>query len=376
MVKKMRFYLHFLCLVLGGTLSATRLADWKEFPRDPVHTPYSAATLPDDYFPCVIFNANGFDGNGAAFLYKMWHQSPHGIALSYSNDGANWALVSEVVTDTNAPLHASVVYDKNGFGGGLYYYKMWYWTGTVSFSPPALAIKFTQSVDGVTWTTPVATTQDSTCFLADGTQSDSYFYQFYGFGTVLYNSSATSIPGQPFTFPYVAFFDSSAAEETPQTTQEAVGLAYSSDGLNWFRYGAAPVLIPAGNTTDWDGKYAYRASVIQFNGIYYMLYSGSSEINNPDSSFSYTYGIGIATSPDGITWTRDSGNPIFTIADRHEDWRSGRTLAPSLVVGPIISREHFDIVKLRMWFSGGTNAGSNFATAAIGLATSSLLVLP
>jgi hypothetical protein len=288
----------------------------------------------------------------------MWHQGDTGIALSYSNDGINWSLKGIVITDANA-LHPTVIYDKNGFGGGPYHYKMWYWTGVASFSPPGLAINFSQSTDGVAWTAPVATTQDTSFFLADITQGGSYFYQFYGFGTVIYNPSATSTSGQPYTYPYVAFFDSSAAKISPQTTEEAVALAYSSDGLLWTRFGSVPVLIPSGNTSDWDGLYAYRASVIKQNGIYDMFYSGS---NDDITGLGYAHGIGHATSSDGINWTKDH-NPIFAITDPGKTWRSGRTLASSVVVVSDGS--------LLMWFSGGTNSGGSFSSEAIGFAQTS-----
>jgi hypothetical protein len=373
-------------VILANNLHAVDFTAWIEAPNDPIYTPYDVDTLLDDYFPAVIFNANNFDGNGAAVPYKMWHQGPTGIALSYSNDGSVWTLVGVVVADPtiapSAPLHAAVIYDQNGFGGTPYYYKMWYWTGGVGFFPPSLAIKSTESADGVIWTVPVDNTQDTTFFLADISQDGSYFYQFYGFGQMMYNPSATSVPGEPFTFPYVAFFDSSAAEIAPQTTQEAVGLAYSSDGINWIRFGSAPVLIPSGSTSDWDGKYAYRASIITTSdGTYHMFYSGSSEINNPDPDFSYTYGIGHATSTDGITWTRDPSNPIFTINDGAEGhpnavWRAGRTLAPSVTIlqRALSTNPRLQEQLLQMWFSGGLNNVGAFQTASIGYATLSFLL--
>jgi len=104
-----------------------------------------------------------------------------------------------------------------------------------------------------------------------------------------------------------------------------------------------------------------------------MFYSGSSETNNPNSSFAYTFGIGHATSTDGINWTTDPDNPIFTINDPGEEWRNGRTLAPSVV----ISQDSTDCkgnrtVILQMWFSGGTNNGGSFLTINIGYATLTL----
>lgn len=367
LTSSLKTYLWIALMLFAGSLKAVDFTSWMEDPNDPIYAPYPNAVMinKDDYFPSVIFSADQFDGNGAAVFYKMWHQGDTGIALSYSNDGENWTLQGIVVPDDNA-FHASVIYDKGGFGGGSYHYKMWYWTGSPSFTPPGLAIKFTQSMDGVTWTTPADTAQDSTSFLADITQAGSFFYQFYGFGQVLYNPNATSDPSNPYTFSYVAFFDSSAAEQPPQTTEEAVGLAYSSDGLFWTRFGTEPVLIPSGNTADWDGLYAYRASVIILDGIYHMFYSGS----NSNATLQYAHGIGHATSTDGLVWVKDPNNPIFSIDDPGETWRDGRTLAPWVVIGPACpgsSGSNF----FQMWFSGGQNdnVAETFLTLAIGYAT-------
>jgi hypothetical protein len=370
----MRLFKLLSLFFLSSYLAASPFTNWVEFPvGSPAYSPgYPIATLPDDYFPSVIFNANNFDGHGASVPYKMWHQSTNGIAISTSQDGITWSAPVEVIAKMPTASHASVIYDKNGFGGGPNFYRMWYWTGQVSDNPPQLPINFVESADGVTWSAPLSNTQDAVQFLVNSALGGQPFYQFYGFGQVLYNPSATSTPGLPYTFPYVAFFDSSAAEIPPQTTQEAVGLAFSNDGIAWTRFGTLPVLIPSGNTADWDGKYAFRASVIQLNGTYHMFYSGSSGINNPNSAFSYTFGVGHASSTDGILWTKDSDNPIFTILDSAEAWRSGRTLAPWVVMGPTASSQNCSCCQntfLQMLFSGGTNDGGNFATAAIGYAT-------
>ncbi|HLN52442.1 MAG TPA: T9SS type A sorting domain-containing protein [Lentimicrobium sp.] len=82
-----------------------------------------------------------------------------------------------------------------------------------------------------------------------------------------------------------------------------VGLAVSSDGLNWERYSTDPVL-PWGPAGSWDNLLVYAGTVLFDEGIYKMWYTGMNT--------SYTYRIGYATSPDGIVWTRYQGNPILT----------------------------------------------------------------
>lgn len=98
----------------------------------------------------------------------------------------------------------------------------------------------------------------------------------------------------------------------------AIGLATSLDGITWTRR-TAPVLEPE---NDWEKPICSTPSVpttCQRGGVlepsvlydpttklYRMYYSGLGE---PKNSFR-TFRIGMATSPDGITWTRRP-QPVF-----------------------------------------------------------------
>ncbi len=353
-------------------MPASIFTAWTEYPSDPLTFPLDSANLIEDYFPCTIYDADSFSGHGDAVLYKMWCQGKDlsnvaNIALCYSSDGINWTLQSEAVLTGVAvgvrPSHPFVLYDPNGFGGGPYYYKMWYWDlGRATVLTNTLTVQSAESVDGITWTTPVANTQDATQFLANtNSTGNTPFYQLDGFGTVIYNPDATSTPGQPFSFPYAVFFDMAAFHATSHYF-EAVGLAYSSDGLHWFRYGTSPVLTPSTNTADWDGAYEYRASVLKLagDGMYHMYYSGSNGVNSPNT-LNYAHGIGHAMSADGINWTKDPSNPIFIITDGVA-WRVNHVLAPSVVFAPINTCAN----QLQMWFSGGdTNSNKRMGYATL-----------
>lgn len=364
-------------MTLSTQISASVFTTWTEYPFDPLNFPLDAdsSTLFDDYYPSTIWDEQLFSGHGDPVLYKMWTQGEDNlnranIALSYSNDGINWTLKSAAVINdlTGHPSHPVVIYDANGFGGGPYFYQMWYWTGQasiVTLSPPNLTLKSALSVDGINWTTPVTNTQDTTQFLAYTTSPGPAqpFHQFYGFGTVIYNPNATSTPGQPFSYPYAVFFDSAALNASFHY-QEAVGLAYSTDGVNWIRYGTNPVLIPSTNSADWDGKYEYRASVIKLavDGMYHMYYAGANGTNSP--GLSYAQGIGHAQSADGINWTKDPSNPIFIVEPSPPNppsWDDNHITAPSVVVTSASTCSEL----LQMWFSGGntsTNKRMGFAT--------------
>jgi predicted GH43/DUF377 family glycosyl hydrolase len=80
------------------------------------------------------------------------------------------------------------------------------------------------------------------------------------------------------------------------------GYATSSDGLNWTRL-PDPVLMvgPAG---DFDDDEAVDARVFNLGDEYRMYYTGAQEGTREKA-------LGMATSPDGIEWTKDQRNPIL-----------------------------------------------------------------
>ena len=75
-----------------------------------------------------------------------------------------------------------------------------------------------------------------------------------------------------------------------------IGLATSSDGISWTKYPGNPV-VPAGEAGEFDSYMAEDAAVIMYKGTYYMCYSAMQATWE-------THKVGLATSPDGITWTK------------------------------------------------------------------------
>lgn len=83
----------------------------------------------------------------------------------------------------------------------------------------------------------------------------------------------------------------------------AIGYATSQDGITWTRQSQRPVLAPE---RPWE-KVAVMCPDVLWDsktGRFRMWYSGGAQYE-PDA-------IGYASSADGITWTRDNRNPIFT----------------------------------------------------------------
>ena len=80
-----------------------------------------------------------------------------------------------------------------------------------------------------------------------------------------------------------------------------IGFAYSGDGITW-TVNPSPVLVPTPST--WDAYTVDAPMVIRQNGGYKMWYTSFLSPTSPDF-------LGYATSPDGIHWTKYSGNPVF-----------------------------------------------------------------
>lgn len=355
-------------------MGASTYTDWTEDPSDPIYNP-EPFPIAEDYFPCVVYSQTQFDGHGGAVLYKMWHQgadvSPGngGLALSYSNDGITWTLQGNISPNVIG-YHPCVVYDSNAFGEpGNFFYKMWFWTGNIGLTNVDV-IQFMKSVDGINWTAPVPVTQSVTSPLAVGTSGE-YFYHLYGPGFVEYNPTATSTPGKPLSFPYVMFFDT--ATETPipinpmNPVSEQIGLAYSTDGLFWTRFGTTPIALSQFDPTTWDATHMFRPSLVKSQNMYHIFYSGSNDTVDPLTTVPYAHGIGHASSPDGITWTKDPDNPIFIFSDGVA-WRDSRTYTPCVIFSPFCDAGACPTCFAKMWFAGGTGTTAG-ANQGIGYAT-------
>jgi hypothetical protein len=82
---------------------------------------------------------------------------------------------------------------------------------------------------------------------------------------------------------------------------EGFGYATSPDGITWSRYANNPIMVP-GAQGEWDSNGTADCYVVKLDTIFHMWYTG-----NAGNSL---YRIGHATSPDGLTWTKDPDNPI------------------------------------------------------------------
>ncbi|MFQ5963710.1 MAG: hypothetical protein ACE5KZ_05440, partial [Candidatus Scalinduaceae bacterium] len=77
-------------------------------------------------------------------------------------------------------------------------------------------------------------------------------------------------------------------------------------------------MLSRGNPGEWDYSPAvaqpgfHVGSVVKKNGVYYMYYQGAPDARSDDGPAFRA--IGVATSADGINFTKYSGNPIITFS--------------------------------------------------------------
>lgn len=123
-------------------------------------------------------------------------------------------------------------------------------------------------------------------------------------------------------------------EAVPGANRAVVGYATSSDGFTWAKQGA--VLYPSAS---WEGGPNGEVSpntVLLEGGVYKMWYHSYDGANRR---------IGYATSPDGLTWTKNA-NPVLNLGPAGA-WDSNQIAGPMVVrVGNV----------LRMYY-GGQRAG-------------------
>lgn len=134
-----------------------------------------------------------------------------------------------------------------------------------------------------------------------------------------------------------------------------IGLAHSTDGVSWTKHVDNPVLRP-GATGAWDAREVAHSSVRYDGTRFTMYYTG----------WGSDAAIGIATSSDGIEWTRSPANPVLMANPAPRSWDDVAVFTTSVVVE---SGGH------EMWYAGAGDypAAIGYATSDDGIAWNRLL---
>ncbi len=132
-------------------------------------------------------------------------------------------------------------------------------------------------------------------------------------------------------------------------TYNSMSMGLSPDGTTWFVYDKNPVLQP-GDPTAFDEDGILSGSVIH-NGTEYLMYYSGQNASHID--------IGLATSPDGFTWMKYSGNPVVTRGPVGS-WDSLFAAFPQVI---------YDGGVYYMWYGGynGRHSQTGFAISTDGI---------
>ncbi|MBW1877450.1 MAG: hypothetical protein JRJ84_03720 [Deltaproteobacteria bacterium] len=143
--------------------------------------------------------------------------------------------------------------------------------------------------------TPISGTQLSVydCNPVFTTQSGSLEVDSVGFLT-------TTVVGHPF---HQIWFSASGG------TGYELHYAASGDGTSWDAHPSNPLLLSQSGAWDQDIMDAIQVVWDPDTASYVMTYQG---VTLPTSDWDFgTWGLGVATSPDGVTWTKHAANPVI-----------------------------------------------------------------
>ena len=158
-------------------------------------------------------------------------------------------------------------------------------------APDGRLFNFYSGFDGNTWHTGLATSRDGLTWTPEGKVLSPAPDTWEG-NYIAANGSAKLIDGV-----YSYWYQAGPAGQT------RIGLARSNDGRTW-RKEPAPAL-DLGPRGAWDEVSIGDPDVIQVDGTYYLYYLGQDRARRQR--------LGVARSPDGVTWTKLRANPILEL---------------------------------------------------------------
>ncbi len=152
---------------------------------------------------------------------------------------------------------------------------------------------FYSGFDGHTWHTGLATSTDGLSWQKEGRVLSPDPQTWEG-NYIAANGSARLVNGE-----YLYWYQAGEMGHT------RLALARSIDGRNW-RKESQPVL-EHGPRGSWDEISLGDPDVIRLGDTYYLFYLGEDRARRQR--------LGLATSPDGVTWTKLRSNPILELGD-------------------------------------------------------------
>ena len=261
--------------------------NWIDYQYNPI---LSSSGSYYDYYgvsqPVVIFDQG---------VYKMWYYADAGsaqmtVGLATSPDGINWNVYNSNPVllpglygswDAHTVTPGAMMKDGN-------IYRMYYngWSNQYGIWHIGLAT----STDGINWVKhpqPILSGTSGWEYQIGASsviKKDSIYYLYY-YGRNLPNYK--------------------------------IGVAFSTDGINFTRYQGNPILT---NQENWELNGVLYASVIEHNTELQMVFMNSNGT-----------GFGIANSSDGLNWTKANNNPFFTNENTANGWAVGKIAYPNFL---------------------------------------------
>jgi len=124
---------------------------------------------------------------------------------------------------------------------------------------------------------------------------------------------ATSAAATTTEAPATTAAPATTTTEAAVTTTEAPVIG---DGISWTKHPGNPVL-DTGAEGAWDSELVGEARVVAIGDSYFMIYAGQDGTTDDAGGVSpfFGYGLGAATSSDGINWEGSATNPFVTLDD-------------------------------------------------------------
>ncbi len=305
-----------LALAPAGIVAQTV---WTKYEGNPVLEVGPTGSWDDNYLiePYVLFDDT---------TYHMWYGGEDGssnrIGHATSPDGVDWTkdslnpvlgLGPSGSWEDNEVTASWVLYDGTT-------YHMWYH----GHDGTSFRIGHATSLDGVDWT------KDSLNPVLGLGPSGSWDDRHVETPVVLMLDDTT----------FFMWYGGSDGNNT------RIGLATSSDGVVWEKWGTNPVMDRG---TGWEGRSIFPEAVLLIDDTLRMWYLG---LNS-----AFVGRSGYATSSDGgVVWDKYAGNPVLDVGE------AGAWDNVAAAVGAVL----FDGTTYEMWYDswdGGNNGSIGYATA-------------
>lgn len=199
-------------------------------------------------------------------------------------------------------------------------WKMWYvgWNGAGTY-----AIGYATSSDGISWNP-----YGSSAILSPDTAWE---------GSIVMSPCVLRLNSTTYKMLYTG--------NNPAPPGAQTGLATSSDGISWSKYGSNPVLIK-GPASSWDEYSTHGVRTLKYDSgraLYEILYCGKPNDTNKYSS------IGYANSADLITWNKSSLNPTLVVT---KTWESHEMENASILLLNYLNYVYYDT-----WYGSPSTIG-------------------